>query len=554
MKRKLTRLEKGLVLTPSTNVSKLVETFESHFGTVRVQHVACDNGFQLPDVSAQLTARDAFAYRSAIGGLLYLARDRPDLAFPVKELSSKMSQPTVTVLQRLRKVMGYVKGTPEYAVMLEEPEAGQGKWKTTNDAFWILESASDSDWPSNREHRRSTSSGVHLVNGLLMFASSRTQKIVSLSSCEAELHAMVSTLADGIYIKRCLEFVTGSQVFHCLMTDSSSARQLCAKQGVGKLRHVSGKILWIQQHVLAGDVQVCQLPTVWNIADLGTKSLNASRVRFLLHELGVADNNGLSVIGEVEYNEQVERHGSRRQIMRLARNLCRVFTLLGLEPAGVTGATINTHGSSQDQCDGDEVSDNSESSITTYVFIFLLLISWEIFAYVGWKVYKRVTQIEGQVMQYQTGLATVEQDHNHLALQVAEMDTTVGEHNNRLVRAEFGLGETARDLDFLTDYAGSLQYGLVEIGGFRRFNELTPGQNRHMYTQERANMVSYNLMGGPRYLRLVSQHSTGTHHHADNTDKQNVGNFEESESEMEQDEMMEEDVHTREHLVIWSID
>ena len=109
---------------------------------------------------------------------------------------------------------------------------------------------------------------------------------------------------------------------------------------------------------------------MWNIADLGTKSLNASRVRFLLHELGVADNNGLSVIGEVEYNEQVERHGSRRQIMRLARNLCRVFTLLGLEPAGVTGATINTHGSSQDQCDGDEVSDNSESSITTYVFIF----------------------------------------------------------------------------------------------------------------------------------------------------------------------------------------
>ena len=124
-----------MVLTPSTNVSKLVETFESHFGAVRVQRVACDNGFHLPDVSAQLTARDAFAHRSAVGGLLYLARDRPDLAFPVKELSSKMSQPTVTALQRLRKVMGYVKGTPEYAVMLEEPEAGQGKWKTTNDAF-----------------------------------------------------------------------------------------------------------------------------------------------------------------------------------------------------------------------------------------------------------------------------------------------------------------------------------------------------------------------------------------------------------------------------------
>ena len=41
---------------------------------------------------------------------------------------------------------------------------------------------------------------------------------------------------------------------------------------------------------------------------------------------------------------------------------------------------------------------------------------------------------------------------------------------------------------------------------------------------------------------------TGTHHHADNTDERDVGNLEESESEMEQDDMVEEDVHTREHL------
>ena len=76
------------------------------------------------------------------------------------------------------------------------------------------------------------------------------------------------------------------------------------------------------------------------------------------------------------------------------------------------------------------------------------MISWGIFAYVGWKVYKRVTKIEGQVMQYRAGLTTVEQDHNHLALQVAEMDTAFGEQNRRLGRTEFGLGETARDLDF----------------------------------------------------------------------------------------------------------
>ena len=181
-------------------------------------------------------------------------RQTRSLVLRQKELSAKMAQPTVTALQRLKNVMGYVKGTSTYAVVIAEPDGGQGKRKNTNEPFWVLESASDSGWSSNKEHRRSTSAGIHLILGFYMFGSLRTQRTVNLSSCEAELHAMVSTLADGIYIKRCLSFLTQADVSHYLMTDSSSARQLASKQGVGKIRHLDGKILWAQQHVLSGDV------------------------------------------------------------------------------------------------------------------------------------------------------------------------------------------------------------------------------------------------------------------------------------------------------------
>ena len=75
LKRKLVKVERGLALVPGTNIDKLVENFEGHFGPVRVQHVACDGSMQLPDVSSSLTSKDAYAYRSAVGGLLYLARD-----------------------------------------------------------------------------------------------------------------------------------------------------------------------------------------------------------------------------------------------------------------------------------------------------------------------------------------------------------------------------------------------------------------------------------------------------------------------------------------------
>lgn len=143
-----------------------------------------------------------------------------------------------------------------------------------------------------------------------MFGSSRTRRTVSLSSCEAELHAMVSTRADGIYIKRCLAFLTQADVAHYLMTDSSSARQFAAKHSVGKIRHLDGKILWVQQHVLEGDVFLQQLPTIWNVADICAKSLPQQRIRLSLRELNVCKDGGTTVIGQDVHDEHVQRHGS----------------------------------------------------------------------------------------------------------------------------------------------------------------------------------------------------------------------------------------------------
>ena len=133
--------------------------------------------------------------------------------------------------------------------------------KTSEEKTWILESHADSDWSCNKSHRRSTSCGLHVMNSQYMFGSSRTQRVVSLSSCEAELHALVSTLSDGIYIRRCFEFVIGAKIQHILLTDSSSARQLISRQGTGKAKHVAGKILWIQDHVRQAFVDVSQIST-----------------------------------------------------------------------------------------------------------------------------------------------------------------------------------------------------------------------------------------------------------------------------------------------------
>jgi len=60
-------------------------------------------------------------------------------------------------------------------------------------------------------------------------------------------------------------------VEHHQLTDNSAARQLISRQGVGKIRHLSGKLLWMQSKVLDGDVIIHQVPTLWNYSDVGTK-------------------------------------------------------------------------------------------------------------------------------------------------------------------------------------------------------------------------------------------------------------------------------------------
>ena len=65
----------------------------------------------------------------------------------------------------------------------------------------VLEMFSDSDWAAHKGHRRSVSSGIVCFQGCLLLATSRTQRVVALSSAEAEVHAAVSTTCDGLLLR-----------------------------------------------------------------------------------------------------------------------------------------------------------------------------------------------------------------------------------------------------------------------------------------------------------------------------------------------------------------
>ena len=203
-----------------------------------------------------LSAEDHHTYRKGVGILLYLAPERPDIMYVLKKLSTKLAAPVEADMEMLRYVGKYLKGTPDLALIHKRSYPGKSFSEMRNrgtddedverDNYKVpalIEVISDSDWAADRESRQSVSCGVIMVNGNLVHFQSKRQKSVALSSCEAETIAATSILSEGVFLKGLLERILGVEPRLVLFSDSSSSRQLIARKGLGKARHLEVDLL-----------------------------------------------------------------------------------------------------------------------------------------------------------------------------------------------------------------------------------------------------------------------------------------------------------------------
>ena len=95
---------------------------------------------------------------------------------------------------------------------------------------------------------------------------------------------MVKTAAEGKLTKAILEHF-GREVKHSVLSDSSAARSIAQRVGRGKVKHLSLKQMWLQQAVREKELEVGKVDTLLNLADLGTKALEPSRMDSLMKQL-----------------------------------------------------------------------------------------------------------------------------------------------------------------------------------------------------------------------------------------------------------------------------
>ena len=100
----------------------------------------------------------------------------------------------------------------------------------------------------------------HLHGRLLVVFIQQDSKACITFSAEAEVYACSAGTSDALLMARLVRWLTNKPTTVLLFTDSSGARGIIQRQGVGRLRHLSCRILWLQALVQSGAVKLGTVP------------------------------------------------------------------------------------------------------------------------------------------------------------------------------------------------------------------------------------------------------------------------------------------------------
>ena len=122
--------------------------------------------------------------------------------------------------------------------------------------------------------------------GVILLTYSRTQPVVALSTCEAELLALSSGTQEGLFVKHMLA-EAGIDAQLRVRTDSSAAKAVCQRRGVGRMKHLEVRHLWLQEAFRDNVYTLDTVKSEENIADSMTKRFAGARHRYLSELLGL---------------------------------------------------------------------------------------------------------------------------------------------------------------------------------------------------------------------------------------------------------------------------
>ena len=135
-----------------------------------------------PNDDVPLTGADISSYKGVIVRCRYLASDRPDCNFMIKEGCRGMSTPTTGSLRRFNRIGRYLKANPRARVEVPDAEP-TARGHRQNRCF--------------RRARKSTSGGSISIGDHCITTWLKTQAVIAKSSAEPEVYGVVPGACAG---------------------------------------------------------------------------------------------------------------------------------------------------------------------------------------------------------------------------------------------------------------------------------------------------------------------------------------------------------------------
>jgi transposase InsO family protein len=233
---------------------------------------------------------DAQRFMEMTGTLMYAAiSTRPDIAHAVHYLASHMQVPTKRHMLAAERVLRYLAGTKDLGLVFGSrngDNVGDSRGRRAQVQVDVCAFA-DADWANDKGDRKSISGWVAKLNGDPVSWSSKKQRVVALSTCEAELYAEAAAIQEVLWLRGLMEELglhtqTGSIVYG----DNQSTLAISQNGVKGeRTKHVDVKYHFVTETVERGAVKLRWVPTTQQQADIFTKALAAPVFELLRNQL-----------------------------------------------------------------------------------------------------------------------------------------------------------------------------------------------------------------------------------------------------------------------------
>ncbi|KAM2708614.1 hypothetical protein FF1_045210 [Malus domestica] len=218
-------------------------------------------------------------YLSAIGTLLYLAQcARPDISFAVNLLARYSNAPTRRHWTGVKDIFRYLKGTTDLGLFYPyESSSDAAPYAHRVDSRLV--GYADAGYLSDPHKARSQTGYVFAVGGTAISWRSTKQTLVATSSNHAEILVLHEATRECFWLRAVMGHIRSSCDLHPAL-----------KKGYIKgdnTKHIAPKFFFTHQQQEHQKIEVTQIRSQDNLADLFTKSLPKATFQKLVHGIGM---------------------------------------------------------------------------------------------------------------------------------------------------------------------------------------------------------------------------------------------------------------------------